>query len=471
MELVGRNKEIIRLNELFERNRSEFVVLYGRRRIGKTFLVRKMFQNRMSFQLTALANASLSNQLLNFHYSLVQTFGDSSSNKSPSNWLEAFQLLKQGLENLPEGKKLVFIDELPWLDTPRSGFLSAFEHFWNDWASNRNDVLLIVCGSAASWMIGKLLKNRGGLHNRVTERIHLKPFCLAECKAMIESMGLEWSLHQLLEMYQVLGGVPYYWSLLSKGKSATQLIDDLLLGGSALLRNEMQNLYASLFTNYQAHEAIVKALSTQKSGLNRDKLLQLSKLPNGGGTTQILEELEQSDFIRKYSPIGRKSRDSIYQLTDFFTLFHFSFLENSKKATPQSWMSYIDHPRHRAWSGYSFELLCLMHTDQIKRAMGISGIEVNVASWCAKGDKPIQIDLLMERRDQVINIFEMKFSIAPYSIDKSYQQELLTKIDTFRRETKTRSAVHLVLVSPYGLQANSYSGTIQLALTGEDLIK
>ena len=226
-----------------------------------------------------------------------------------------------------------------------------------------------------------------------------------------------------------------------------------------------------MFTNYQAHEAIVKALSTQKSGLNRDKLLQLSKLPNGGGTTQILEELEQSDFIRKYSPIGRKSRDSIYQLTDFFTLFHFSFLENSKKATPQSWMSYIDHPRHRAWSGYSFELLCLMHTDQIKRAMGISGIEVNVASWCAKGDKPIQIDLLMERRDQVINIFEMKFSIAPYSIDKSYQQELLTKIDTFRRETKTRSAVHLVLVSPYGLQANSYSGTIQLALTGEDLIK
>ena len=240
MELVGRNKEIIRLNELFERNRSEFVVLYGRRRIGKTFLVRKMFQNRMSFQLTALANASLSNQLLNFHYSLVQTFGDSSSNKSPSNWLEAFQLLKQGLENLPEGKKLVFIDELPWLDTPRSGFLSAFEHFWNDWASNRNDVLLIVCGSAASWMIGKLLKNRGGLHNRVTERIHLKPFCLAECKAMIESMGLEWSLHQLLEMYQVLGGVPYYWSLLSKGKSATQLIDDLLLGGYALLRNEIE---------------------------------------------------------------------------------------------------------------------------------------------------------------------------------------------------------------------------------------
>lgn len=360
--------------------------------------------------------------------------------------------------------------ELPWLDTPRSGFLSAFEHFWNSWASSRNDVLLIVCGSAASWMIGKLLNNRGGLHNRITEHIRLKPFCLAECKLLIESMNIEWNIHQLMEMYLVLGGVPYYWSLISKGKSAAQAIDELIIGNSALLRNEMQNLYASLFKNHQAHEAIVKALSNQKSGLNRDDLLKLSKQPNGGGTSKVLDELEQSDFIRRYSPIGRKSRESIYQLTDFFTLFNFNFIDNDKKENPLSWMSFIDHPRHRAWSGYAFELLCLLHTDQLKRALGISGIEVRIACWRSKGSKPYQIDLIMERRDQIINLFEMKFSIAPYTIDKLYHQDLMDKLDSFKRESHTRSAVHLTMISPYGVKSNSYSGNIQNALDAEDLL-
>lgn len=470
MGLIGRKKEINRLNELYNRTRSEFVVLYGRRRIGKTFLVRHIFQDRMTFQHTALASNSLSQQLVNFHHSIVHTFGTQDQKKRPKNWLEAFQLLKRNLELRPEEKKLIFLDELPWLDTPRSGFLPAFEHFWNSWASARKDVLLIVCGSAASWMIGKLLNNRGGLHNRITEHIRLKPFCLAECKLLVESMNIEWNIHQLMEMYLVLGGVPYYWSLISKGKSAAQAIDELVIGKSALLRNEMQNLYAALFKNHQAHEAIVKALSTKKMGLNRDELLKLSKQPNGGGATKVLEELEQSDFIRRYNPIGRKSRESIYQLTDFFTLFNFNFLENDKKASPQSWLSFIDHPRHRAWSGYAFELLCLMHTDQLKYALGISGIEVNQACWRSKESKPHQIDLIMERRDQIINIFEIKFSIAPFTIDKEYLQVLMEKIDAFKRETQTRSSVHLTMISPYGIKSNAYSGAIQNTFDAEDLL-
>lgn len=470
MEFVGRIYETKRLNEIFNRNRSEFLVVYGRRRIGKTFLLRHTFSKRISFHHTALANSGLNAQLLNFNTSLHRSFGSLLPHSPPQNWIEAFQRLQKGLEQLPDGKKLVFIDELPWLDTPRSGFLPAFEHFWNSWAAARNDIMLVVCGSAASWMISKILKNRGGLHNRVTERMHLKPFTLAECKMLTKELGIEWNLHQLMEVYMILGGVPYYWSLLPRGKSAAQAIDTLLFGDNALLGHELTNLYASLFKKYRTHVAIIRALASRKIGLTRDALIRQSKMPNGGGTTRVLEELEQSDFIRKYTPIGRKSRESLYQLCDFFSLFHFNFIENKQQRQANTWLSQLDHPQHRTWSGYAFELLCLQHTEHIKKALGISGVDIRVASWRSAGQKPLQVDLLFERRDKIINLFEIKFSSAPFALDKKYAAELAEKLETFRRETKTRSAVHLSMISPYGLKSNTWSGMVQVNLEGEDFL-
>jgi AAA+ ATPase superfamily predicted ATPase len=471
MNIIGRKKEIEQLQSLYKSDKSDFLVVYGRRRIGKTFLIREVFKEKFAFQHTALANEDLQSQLMNFNFSLQNQFNSKIESPKPSNWLEAFQFLAAHLEKSKAKRKLIFIDELPWLNTPKSGFLSAFEHFWNAWASAREDVFLIVCGSAASWMVSKIVKNKGGLHNRITARIHLRPFNLSACEALAKKQGIQWNKHQLMEMYMALGGIPYYWSLIPKGISAAQAIDHLFFENSALLKDEMQNLYASLFKNHEGHETIVKTLATSRTGLTREKLISKSKLPNGGGTTKILNELEQSDFMRKYTPIGRQSRESIYQLTDFFTLFFFNFIHKKGAKGANSWMNQIDHSAHRAWSGYAFELLCLLHVEQIKLALGISGIDVNIASWRSKSDKPKQIDLLLERRDQVINVCEIKFSMAPYLIDKKYHQELLEKIAVLKSETKTRHAVHLTFISPYGLKQNSHSGITQQDLKADMLFE
>jgi AAA+ ATPase superfamily predicted ATPase len=467
--VIGRKFEKQRLDLLYNSGKSEFVAVYGRRRIGKTYLLREYFSDRMAFHHTGLAESGQQEQLINFQYSLKRFFENLVPDDVPQTWLEALHRLQSALEKLPKGKKVVFIDELPWMDTPRSGFLPAFEHFWNAWASARTDILLVGCGSVASWMMGKIVRSKGGFHNRITERIHLKAFSLSECEELCGSLGLVFNRHQMMELYMILGGTPYYWSLLAKGKSAAQCVDDLFFNANALLKDEFKNLYASLFRFADNHQLVVEALSKKAVGLTRDELVKATNIPNGGGLTKVLEELESGDFIRRYSPFGRKQRESLYQLMDFFTLFYFRFAKNRKVGTEQYWLNQIDLPNHRIWSGYAFELLCLQHVEQIKHALGVSGVHTEVASWRSKGDQAAQIDLVLDRRDSVVNICEMKFAQAPFVIDKKYDLELRTKMDHFRTATKTRKAVHLTFVSPFGLKDNAYSGLAQQSLNAESL--
>lgn len=458
--IVGRQREKVLFDELISGKKSEFVVVYGRRRVGKTFLIRELLSKQFSFHITGLANATLDEQLFNFHHAM-QNYSNSKKRKQPTHWLEAFQQLISILSKSKQPKKIVFFDELPWLDTPKSGFIQALEHFWNSWASARNDVVLVVCGSAASWMINKIIKNKGGLHNRVTQKIRLAPFTLHECELMLQAKGVVWNKYQIAEAYMALGGIPYYWSHIKKGKSAAQAIDELCFAENAILKDEYQNLYASLFKNSEGHELIVKTLSKKTIGLSRKEIIALSKLPNGGGTTKILEELETSGFIRKYKPIGRENRESIYQLLDFYSLFYYQFIHKQKNIAEDYWQKNIDHPSHRAWAGYAFEQLCLIHLPQIKKALGISGVETEAASWRGKSNK-CQIDLLIDRRDQIINLCEMKYAIGEIEITKKYADELRNKMQAFKSETKTKKAVHLTFVSTYGAKQNQHSsGLIQ----------
>lgn len=468
--LIGRQREIKLFNEFIDGNQSEFIVVYGRRRVGKTFLIREQLSKNFSFHITGLANATLVEQLNNFHVAMLDYSG-SKKRAQPANWLEAFRQLIAYLEKSKKKKKIVFFDELPWLDSPRSGFIQALEHFWNNWASARKDVILVVCGSAASWMINKIIKNKGGLHNRVTQKIRLAPFTLHECELLLQSKGIVWNRHQIAETYMVLGGIPYYWSHIKKGRSAAQAIDELCFSENAILKDEYQNLYASLFKNSEGHELIVKTLSKKTIGLTRKEIISISKLPNGGGTTKVLEELETSGFLRKYKPIGRENRESIYQLLDFYSLFYFQFIYKQKNNTENYWQKNIDHPSHRAWSGYAFEQLCLLHLPQIKRSLGIGGVETEAASWRGKINK-IQIDLLIDRRDQVINLCEMKYAIGQIDITKKYAEELRNKMQTFKSETSTKKAVHLTLVTTYGIKQNMHSlGLIQQQITIDELFQ
>jgi AAA+ ATPase superfamily predicted ATPase len=469
--MIGRDKEQKALNDFLKSKTSEFVVVYGRRRVGKTYLIREHFKTDFTFHTTGLANTTLQLQLLNF-YSCLQQYNTSDAEiPIPKNWFEAFQLLKTLLTNSNAKKKVVFIDELPWFDTPKSYFISALEHFWNSWASGREDILLITCGSAASWMLNKLINNKGGLHNRVTQRMKIVPFTLKECELFLKSKNIYYNRYQIVEMYSILGGIPYYLNTIEKGLSITQNIDKICFTENGLLKNEFDNLYASLFKNAENHIAIITALAKKTKGLTRNEIITTGKITNGGGTTKVLEELVESGFIRKYIPIDKKTKDSIYQLTDFYSLFYLKFIKDNKQANENFWINAIDNPLHRSWSGYAFEQVCLMHLPEIKTKLGISGILTSEASWrSASSDNGAQIDLLIDRRDQVVNLCEMKFSINEFTVDKKYATELRNKIGTFKTETKTKKAVFLTMITTFGIKQNEYSlGLIQNELTIEDL--
>jgi hypothetical protein len=416
-----------------------------------------------------MANADMKMQLHSFNTSL-NNYGSDRYPEAAS-WFDSFEQLKKLLaRSRKKGKKVVFIDEMPWIDTPRSGFISALEHFWNGWASGQHDIVLIVCGSASSWMTNKLLNNRGGLHNRVTRQIHLRPFTLSECESYYQTQHIEMSRHEMVESYMIFGGIPYYLSLMEKQLGMAQNVDNLLFAEKATLRNEFQNLYASLFKKAENHIKIVEALSGKAKGLTRDEIIGASNLPNGGSMNRILEELELSGFIRRYRSYGKKNRHSLYQLVDFFTLFYFTFLKNFAFHDDHFWTNFIENARHRAWSGYAFEQVCLAHLPQIKQKLGIAGVLTKTCSWIS-GDKTggAQIDLVIERNDKVINLCEMKFANGEFTIDKKTADSIRHKRTAFKEETKTRHALHVTMITTYGVKHNQYWGNIQSEVTVDDI--
>lgn len=461
-KLIGRIKELETLKSVLNSDKSEFIAVYGRRRVGKTFLIRSALNQKFTFQVTALANATLSQQLTNFHIALLKDY-PAIEHSPATNWFSAFQQLTAYMETVKEARKVIFFDELPWFDTQASGFIQALEHFWNSWASARNDVILIVCGSAASWMINKLIHNKGGLYNRVTKRIKLAPFTLHECELFLQSKNSVLDRYQIIQLYMAFGGIPYYWDEVIPGKSAAQNINEICFSENGLLRSEFPNLFRSLFNNHQNHEAVINALTQKAKGLTRDEIIDSTGLPNAGSTTRILTELEESGFIRKYTPFGKKSRNSLYQLHDFYSLFYQRFIKNSVLLNQDNWLTYIDSPKYRVWSGYAFEQVCLYHLPQIKQALGISGVQTSVSAWRSKSKiQGAQIDLVIDRRDQVINLCEMKYSIHPYTINNTYAKELREKTGVFKSETNTRKSVFLTMITTFGLKTNSNStGLVQ----------
>ena len=468
--MIGRIDEQRRLREAFESEYSEFVAVYGRRRVGKTFLVREQFHNKFTFQHTGLARKSTREQLQSFQLSLRRQ--GYTKAPLPGNWIEAFDMLKDLIEWSKDRRKVVFIDEMPWMDAPRSSFLPALENFWNSFASARKDVVLIACGSATSWIVRKLLKNKRGLHNRITYRIHLQPFTLNECEQYAKQRKLGMSRLQLMEGYMALGGIPYYWSLLDKSKSLAQNIDRLFFSKDGELKGEYYELYASLFNHPEKYVAVIETLGKKRSGLSREEIIKEGKLESNGKLSEILEDLENCGFIRKYNMIGMKSKGALYQLIDCYTLFYFRFIQNNNSNDEHFWSKSIGTGEYNSWCGLAFERLCLLHSRQIKTKLGISGIISSEYAWWTDqkdGKRGAQIDLLIDRNDGVINLCEMKYTKVPFQIDANYEANLLNKRARFIEATQTRKAVHITMVSSQGLERNAYADEIQSEVSGGDL--
>ncbi len=464
--IIGRENEQKRLRDLYHSGKAEFIAIYGRRRVGKTFLIRQLFEKELVFDLAGLANANTKEQLVNFNLSLIRVL--KTPYKTTKDWLHAFEQLISFIENSPKKRKVIFIDEISWLDTPRSGFLTALEHFWNGWACSRSDIMLIVCGSATSWIMNKLINNHGGLHNRLTAHIYLQPFTLHETELYLRSQCCEYSRYHIAECYMAMGGIPYYLSKIDHRLSIAQNIDNLFFADNAELKNEFQNLYASLFNNYTYYIKVVEALSIKSKGLLRREIEKITGLSSGGGLTTILQNLEYCGFIRSYNSFGKKKYEQLYQLLDAYTLFYFKYLSKNEYNDTSFWTNSLNTPQHNSWAGYAFEILALQHIAEIKQALGISGIQSAVSAWKSEN---AQVDLIINRKDGIIDLCEIKFLGKEFVIDKNYEANLRNKIFSFKEETKTRKAVHLIMLTTYGLAKNKYSGIAQKEITLDDLYK
>lgn len=469
--IIGRDKEVKLLQNAVTDDKSHFIAVYGRRRIGKTFLIREAFNYRFTFQHAGLSEGGMKEQLFAFQASIKDAGGDSS--KKRKNWLEAFEDLKDLIRNSRERKKIIFIDELSWMDTQNSDLMMALENFWNAWASGRKDVILIVCASATSWMISKVVHNKGGLYNRLTEQIKLGAFSLAECEKYVRSIGLPLTRIQILQYYMIFGGVPFYWTFLKKGMSPAQNVDAIMFARNAPLKDEFRYLYASIFRKPENYIKIVEALGKKKVGMTREEIIESTKLANSGDLSIKLEELESCGFIRKYNAYGMKKKNALYQLIDNYTLFYYQFLEKNP-SDEHFWTNQINTPLINTWAGLAFERVCMEHVNQIKNKLGISGVISDINSWFCKQDINsglfgCQIDLLIVRKDQVINLCEIKYSASDYTLTAEEDAGIRRKISDLQISTKTKYAIYPTLITTYGLVENSYSLNIQNVVTMDDL--
>ncbi|MCF0220412.1 MAG: ATP-binding protein [Muribaculaceae bacterium] len=472
-KIIGRKHESRLLTDYLQSGRAEFVVLYGRRRVGKTFLVRELLSKHFVFHVTGLSpvdseqGADMKDQLLNFFAELKARGFEG---KAPATWMEAFGQLRSYLESLDRSQRqVVFIDEMPWMDTPKSGFLVAFEAFWNGWASGCSNLMLVVCGSVTSWIIKKLLKNKGGLHNRITHEMYLAPFTLAECEKLAESNGVKMSRYDYLNAYMVLGGIPYYWLQLQPRLSLAQNIDSLFFASKrAPMNGEFEKLMCSLFKRPENYIKVLMELSKKRGGLSREEIAKAIKKESGGTLSKALENLQDADFITSYEPIKSKGT-SYYKLTDLFTLFFLRFVQPGVNTDPSFWSHSLNTPAHNAWAGLSFEAVCGLHLTQIKKALSINGILCNHQSFVTKSSKGAQIDLVLDRADNVVNLCEMKFASTEYTIKSKDEENLLNKVARLKECIPQKKAVHLTMVTTYGIARNVHSSIVQSEVVMNDL--
>lgn len=452
--IVGRIAEQNILNEALESPKSELIALYGRRRIGKTFLIREHYKKNIVFEIAGLFGGNMKDQLENFTKE-TKTRTKNEALETPSSWLKAFTQLEKYLDSLKgKRKKVVFIDEFPWIATAKSKFLMAFENFWNTYCTKRDDIVLVICGSAASYMIKKIIHNKGGLHNRITRKIRLLPFNLNETEIFLNRNGIKYTRYDVIQVYMALGGVPHYLEKLNKGLSVPQNIDALCFSKDGALNEEFNRLYVSLFDDSERHMIIIRALAAINNGLTRNELIEKSGLASGGDFSLKLEELIESGFVTEYPYFQNKKQLTRYRLSDEYSKFYLKFIEDNKHAGEGTWQRLSNSQSYKSWSGFVFETLCLKHIQQIKKALRIDTIYSKNSSWF---NDYAQVDLLIDRDDNVMNLCEMKFYNAPYTMDKTYYLNLKNKVAELKRETNTKKNVFITLVSSYGIRENEYS--------------
>ena len=453
-KIIGREKQIELLKNALNSEKSELIAIYGRRRVGKTFLIRETYAKEIIFEISGIPDGSLNDQLINFYNEISKISKKSFKKAPPTNWMEAFNMLGEYIDSLKSTKKVIFIDEFPWMYTHKSKFVQMFGHFWNSYCAKRNDLVVVICGSSASFMVNKVINDRKGLHNRISIPIRLLPFNLYETELFLKSKKVHLDRYAYIQLYMAIGGIPHYLDKIQQGDSVPIAIDRLCFQQDGILVNEFNQIFVSLFENSENHTKIVETLATSQRGMVREELIKNSKISSGGTLTKAIQELIESGFISEYQPYSNKVKETLFRLSDEYSLFYQKFIKNNSRT---SWKTLFSSRSYVSWCGFAFETICLKHTNQIQKKLGLSGVDVQSSSW---RNENAQIDLLIDRSDRSINICEMKFSESEFVIDKSYADKIRNKKAEFIKGLSSRKNVFITFVTTFGVKSNSHSSEV-----------
>ncbi|MCB9235895.1 MAG: ATP-binding protein [Bacteroidia bacterium] len=454
-KVVGRDKEIEQLERALQSRKSELIAVYGRRRVGKTFLIRETFKKHFIFEVSGIPDGSFREQLSHFFHEICQRSPKFKTKTPPTNWLEAFYLLQAFIENSrSKQKKVIFIDEFPWMNTHKSKFVQMFAHFWNSFCTRRDDLVVVICGSAASFMVNQVIRDRKGLHNRISVRIRLLPFNLHETELFLKSRKVHFNRYSCLQVYMAIGGIPHYLEKILPGDSVPMAIDRLCFQQNGILVDEFDQVFASLFDNSENHTRIVEALAASQKGLTREELIARTQIPSGGTLTRAVNELTESGFISEYRPFGNRVKETLWRITDEYCVFYLKFI---RKNASLSWTTLYQSRSYSSWSGFAFETLCLKHVAQILKGLEIRGMSAHASSW---RNENAQVDLLIDRSDRCINLCEIKFSEREFVITKSYAEAIARKKMEFIRAMNSRKNIFVTFITTYGVKNNSYRSLV-----------
>ena len=483
--LIGRSKEQNKLRDLYESRDAEFVAVYGRRRVGKTYLIDEVFHDVITFRHAGLSPVNIDDeeyskknrmreQLEHFYKSL--TMQGMEESRPPESWLDAFYMLEQFLmeKDDKESRLLIFLDEIQWMDTPKAGFITGLEAFWNGWACHRHNVMLVVCGSSTSWILDKLINNHGGLYGRLTWEIELQPFNLYECEQFFMTKGLSLSRYDIAQAYMMVGGIPYYLNYFDKALSVSQNIQAMFFDKGAPLKNEFDRLFSSLFTNPEVMKSIVIALNSKNRGLTRNELLEKTGITDSGSFSKQLKALESGAFIIKYDSYGNGKRNSFYKVVDPFCIFYLRFVSDSSSRKQKEWINVAGSQSVVSWNGLAFENLCFNHIRQIKAALGISGVSTNESLWSKKGTddtEGAQIDLIIERKDNVVNMCEIKFYSDEFIANKECHFALVRRERLLKEVLPKKFSIHNTLITTFGLKHVEYFGDFVNIVTLDEMFQ
>ena len=485
--MIGRKKEIKLLNEICDLEESSLVAIYGRRRIGKTYLVNHMFkkyrQDCLFFEFTGAYDGDKRGQIDNFIDQVYEWFYVEPSFEIKS-WSDAFRFLKRTIDKEikkrdSNEKVIVFLDEVPWIDrSNKGGFLSALGYFWNTWCEPRENVVLILCGSNSSWIRDKILKNaRGSLYQRVTHQISMYPFDLKETKAyLLEQKGFMIDNKTVTDIYMIFGGVAKYLSFLNPNESSAENIDRVFFSIHGSMYREYDELFSSLFADKSDYyKSVIELLCTRRSGFSLSDISKAFNEKLGGKLRLAIAELEECGFIKGLSKYGNSVRGVNYMIVDPYILFHHKWIKgfsrNDIATLPNNyWLHKSSSQSYAVWSGYAFEIVVMVNIRLYLNAIGRLGFFSGVYHWQhmakSEDEQGAQIDMVVNYGNNIFDILECKYYNSEYVISKEYAKNIKNKLSMFKKYglySKQKSELRLVFLTSYGVKMNAEAHSLNIS--------